>query len=181
MARSKDALIAQIEQDALDDRVPVATALRKCIALGGHSGSEQLRDWAARELNGYGGDDELPGYRVVNAPLMVDGFSANLHIQGQQISPSMLPDFVHEHITETLELREGVGSIEALLQQPAIRLSPPRASDIARYMNADSDDPFQKIERIYWNVSPAAIRGVLDHIRTALTQLVGGVAGGHVR
>ena len=42
---SKD-LIAEIEGDALDDHVPVATALRKCVVLGGRSGSEELRDWA---------------------------------------------------------------------------------------------------------------------------------------
>lgn len=54
MARREDSLIAEIERDALNERVAVATALRKCIVLGGKSGSEALRDWASRELKGYG-------------------------------------------------------------------------------------------------------------------------------
>jgi len=42
--------------------------------------------------------------------------------------------------------------------------------DIARIMSADLDG--QQILSIYWAVAPAAVRGVLDQIRTALTLLV---------
>jgi AbiTii len=47
------------------------------------------------------------------------------------------------------------------------------ASEIAGIMNAESGQPYQQITRVYWQVSPAAVRGVLDQIRTALAQLVG--------
>jgi hypothetical protein len=40
------------------------------------------------------------------------------------------------------------------------------------YMNAESGNPNQRILAIYWGVAPAAIRGMLDQIRTSLTQLV---------
>lgn len=66
-------LLDEIEQDAVNDSVPVATALRKCVALGGRSGSEALRDWATRELEGYYGDVELPRYRVIPAQIQIDG------------------------------------------------------------------------------------------------------------
>jgi hypothetical protein len=39
-------------------------------------------------------------------------------------------------------------------------------------MNSQSGSPIRHINSIYWEVSPAAVRGVLDQIRTALTQLV---------
>ena len=61
---------------------------------------------------------------------------------------------------------------EAPLKQDIIRLSPSRGADIAAIMNQESDRPDQYVERIYWTVSPAAVRGVLDHIRTALVKLV---------
>jgi hypothetical protein len=66
-----------------DDDVPIATALRKCVVLGGRSGSEELRDWATRGLQGYYGQDDLPEYRVITAPLTVDGFAGNVHVQRQ--------------------------------------------------------------------------------------------------
>ncbi|MGH2703434.1 MAG: hypothetical protein ACRDJ2_16895 [Actinomycetota bacterium] len=43
MSRS---LLDQIEQDALNSDVNLADVLRKCIALGGHAGSEGVRAWA---------------------------------------------------------------------------------------------------------------------------------------
>lgn len=174
MARHEENLIAQIERDALDEEVPVASALRKCIVLGGKSGSEKLRDWATRELKGYYGDDagELPDYRVVAAPLLIDGVSGFNQITRQPIAPSSLPDFAREHLKDEVELRDGVGSIEALAQQDEIRLGPPMASDLVNYMNAHNTIPGQHITHLYWGASPTAIHGVVDQIRTALTQLV---------
>jgi AbiTii len=172
MARRDDDLIAQIEQDALADKVPVATALRKCVVLGGKSGSEPLRDWATRELKGYGGDDELPDYRIIRAPLMVDGIAGNVQVSQQQIAPSSIPDFARERVNEELELRDGVGSLEALAKRDDIKLQPPMASDLVRLMNHESENPYQHIVSLYWGVSPAVLHGVLDQIRTALTQLV---------
>jgi hypothetical protein len=67
-------LLGEIEQAALDESVPVATALRKCLALGGHAGSAELREWASRELHGYlGHEKELPDYRRIRSPLLMDG------------------------------------------------------------------------------------------------------------
>jgi hypothetical protein len=172
MTPGRSNLVAQIERDVLDDSVPLAATLRKCIALGGKSGSEQLRDWAARELQGYYGDDvELPSYRIINAPLMVDGVAGNHQVTHQQIPPSSLPDFAQDHISERLELHQGVGDLQALIGQDQIKLQPPMAADLARIMNSDTG-PYQHIISLYWSVSPAAIVGVLDQIRTALTQLV---------
>jgi AbiTii len=172
VARSHD-LIAEIEQDVLDPNASIATALRKCVALGGRSGSEQLRDWATRELKGYAGIDEIPAYRVIQAPLMVDAVSGNVQITHQQFPPSGIPDWAQEHISERLELRYGAGEIEEFCKDGnGVHLQPPGASDLTRVMNAESDRPYQHIVSLYWAVAPAALRGVLDQIRTALTQLV---------
>lgn len=172
MSRGRDSLVSRIENDALDEGVTVASALRKCLVLGGESGSRQLRDWATRELQGYAGVDDLPPYRVIMAPLMVDGIAGNYQVTGQQLPASAIPDFARDVVSERLELRYGVGSIEALLDQAEIKLQPPSASDLTRYMNAIDGSPYQHIVSLYWSVSHSAVRGVLDQIRTALTQLV---------
>jgi hypothetical protein len=168
-----DDLIAQIEHDALDENVSVATALRKCIALGGKSGSAPLRDWATRELQGYGGGDELPPYREISAPLFVDGVVGHVQATHQQFPPSGLPEVVRQDVSEQLDLRQGAGAIEAFARQrDEIKLQPPHGGDLVRLMNMENEDPTQHIISLYWGVSPAAIEGVLDGIRTALTQLV---------
>ncbi|MGC9501850.1 hypothetical protein [Streptomyces sp. WG7] len=70
MNRRERTLLAQIKQDVLDDTKPLAGALRRCVVLGGHTGSAALRDWAQRELRGYDGVDlaDVPSHRVVVAP-----------------------------------------------------------------------------------------------------------------
>jgi hypothetical protein len=172
MARRDKTLVAQIERDALDDSVPLSSALRKCLVLGGKSGSEKLRDWATRELQGYHGEDDLPSYRLVAAPLRVDGIVGRVKVSRQAFPPASLPDFAREHIQDEVELRDGTGTIEGFLDLAEIKLSPPRASDLVLYMNHESGIPDQHIESLYWQVSHAAICGVLDQIRTSLTQLV---------
>jgi hypothetical protein len=173
MARHDGSLVAQIERDALDDSVSVATALRKCVALGGESRSEPLRDWATRELQGYSNDEDVPDYRKIGAPLLVDAIVGNMQVTHQQFPPSGLPDVVRENVSEQLDLRQGAGAIEAFARQrDEIKLQPPKAGDLVRLMNMERDDPTQSIISLYWGVSPVAIDGVLDGIRTALVQLV---------
>ena len=172
MARGDRSLVDEIESDALNDSVSVATALRKCVSLGGRSGSEALRDWATRELQGYTPEDDLPSYRIVPAPFLIDAVRGNMQITGQQYPASALPDAVKGRITEQMKLYDGAGQIAALLKQPEIKLQPPGASTVVRLMNLEIGDPYQQIVSLYWAVAHAAIEGVLDQIRTALTKLV---------
>jgi len=103
---------------------------------------------------------------VIRAPLKIDGIAGNYQVTGEQIAPSRIPDFAQHLVSERLELRYGVGSLEALLQQADIKLQPPGASDLVRLMNAQDGT---MIVALYWGVSHAAIHGALDQVRTALT------------
>jgi hypothetical protein len=142
------------------------------VILGGRSGSEALTDWATRELEGYlGYEGELPHYRVIYAPLMVDGATMTGMVQHQQIPQASIPEFAREYVTERVELRHGAGELEALLLQDDTRLMPHGASDVARLTKLEGP-PGQHIISLYWSVAPGAIRGVLDQIRMATTKLV---------
>jgi AbiTii-like protein len=70
MSHKRGGLLAQIEAGVLDHTVPLSSLLQKCIVLGGQAGSEKMRAWARRELNGYSGADTVPDYRHVPAAVM---------------------------------------------------------------------------------------------------------------
>jgi hypothetical protein len=92
-----------------------------------------------------------------------------------------LPEFAQDDLKEEVDLRGGVGELEAMLRQAdegAVKLSPSGASLLVKYMNGTSNDPYRTVERIYWTVSTIAIHGVLDRIRTALTELVAEIRHG---
>ncbi len=123
-------------------------------------------------LEGYYGSDDLPEYRVIAAPIRLDGIAGNYQITGQAVPPSTLPDVARDHIKERVELREGVGHIEELSKMPEIKIGLPGGGDLARLMNAESSNPYQRIDTLYWAVVPATVRGALDQVRTALMKLV---------
>jgi hypothetical protein len=180
MVRRDETLLGEIQRDLLDGK-PLADLLRKCIMLGGRSGSVELRDWASHELRGYSTGDELPAYRTVAAPILADAVTGTAIVKRQRIPVSGLPDFVQEDISEEFPLRQGVGELEALVRNRApdegIHFSLPMAADIAGLIDRASGNPWQHINALYWSVIPAAIHGVLDNIRTTLTELVSELVG----
>lgn len=60
VSRRERGLLAEIENDALNDKIPLAPTLRKCITLGGAAKNLELRDWAAQELTGYLNSRDVP-------------------------------------------------------------------------------------------------------------------------
>lgn len=180
MATREATLLGEIERDLLDGK-PLADLLRKCVLLGGKSGSVELRDWASKELRGYGPDDgDVPSYRIIAAPIMADAFTGGAIVKGQRIPVSALPDFVQENISEEMHLRQGVRELEALANSAdgsGIHFSLPMGADIARLMDAQSENRWQHINALYWSIMPAVIHGVLDNVRTALAELVSELIG----
>lgn len=169
-------LLDEVERDVLDEGVPLAACLRKIIILGGKAGSEELCAWAGQELRGYDGIDGLPDYRKVGAPLKVNGINGRFHYTAQTISSAVLPEFARETVNETLHLIQPIGEIEAMWQKgrasdEAINLAPAGGADLVRYMNSRSG-PYEQLLDLYWSVSPVTLAGVVDRVRTTLTELL---------
>jgi hypothetical protein len=133
-------LLKEIETGALDQNTPIGDLLRKVIALGGQAGSAELRDWATRELRGYGMDDELPPYRILSAPLQIDWRNMRGWVRGETISPLELPDFARDVITDEIKLGYGIAQIEELARRckpgETVKLAPPGSQDLVALMNA---------------------------------------------
>ena len=97
MPGSDPSLLARIEQDLIDGSVTTTAILNKCILLAARSGSQELRDWARRELHGYSGEsDELPAYREIHAQICIDGQVGPALVTGHGIDAINLPGFVSE-------------------------------------------------------------------------------------
>lgn len=170
-------LVDQIERDALDSSTRLADALRKCVALAGKAGSDALLQWANRELRGYGPNDTLPEYRIVKAPILLDGTNGFYQITGQRISASDLPSIVHGKIDETLQFGQAIGQLEDLAAQAkarggAVKFALPGAAELVRVMNYESSDRFQNIHSLYWSVDGTTIASVGDNVRTTLVELI---------
>ena len=178
-----ESLLDKIESEALAG--DVVKALRLCITLGGHSGSAELRDWAVRELRGYGADDELPDYRHIRAPICVDGLTPTAMFTGRSMSVLQLPDFAQGSISERLELRHSIPELldmasSAEQKGESIRLLPPGATELLLHMNSSGNYGMQ-FERLYWQVMPTPIKGVVERVCTDIVGLVAEMRSGMAR
>lgn len=166
----KATLLDEIEVGALDSEVPLSDLLRKCVALGGRSGSVDLRDWALSELNGYGQPEEVPTYRQVPAVIAMDSLRGGFHVTGEQISTFDLPHFARDSVEESVRFTNGIRELEQLSTiDDTIRISLPGSAVLVKFMRQERGLP---VERLYWIVSKVAVRGVLDRVRTSLVGLV---------
>jgi hypothetical protein len=167
-------LLDEIEAGAFEGGSELPRALKKCLALGGFASSIQLRDWAAKELNGYGNEDMLPDYRRLFAPLAVDAFVGNGWITGQQISVWDLPEVCRDVLSGPVNVTSSISEIVHTLghSEGQIKLQHSGMPDAAKIWNAESKEPFQRIERIYWTASRSAYSAIVDAVATKLVQLV---------
>lgn len=181
MGRKRDGLLAQIETGVLDETVPLSSLLQKCIVLGGQAGSENMRDWARRELNGYGGEETVPNYRHIAAPMMaLITNSAGYNGLAQRIHDHVFPEQIREFFQEKgfdLEdavLGGGIGELEALARRDADvhKLSPQWSTFVLEALNRFNMRPGSVVAAVYWEVSDASIKGLLVRVRTALAELV---------
>lgn len=171
-------LLEQIEEDALDSNKSVADALRKCIILGGRSTNDDLRTWASQELRGYDKLDDVPEYRIIAAPIVIDGVVPGGIVERETISVHDLPDVAQEAgIDETLRLTSGVGELEEMSRRAAdsneaVRIGLPGGGTLAKLMTHELQSQGRAVQRVYWNASPTAVFGVVDQVRTRLVELV---------
>jgi AbiTii len=176
MAHKREGLLAQIEAGVLDDTMALSSLLQKCIVLGGQAGSEKMRDWARRELNGYVGAQTVPDYRHIPAALMARITNrAGYNGFPQQLHASIFPDQIRDMVDlEEAVLGGGIGELEALANRDTDehQLIPPWASLIIETLNRHNAALNSRVDAVYWSLSNASIQGLLVRVRTALAELV---------
>ena len=134
-----------------------------------------------RELHGYPDEAPLPDYRKIRTPLLMDGFTGAGIFRGRQTSVIDLPEETRGVVGDELPVTFGAGKIEALIRQAEARggtidLGPAAAAELA-LMTTHEIGRYQ-VERVYWSAGTGVLCGVIDAIRTTLTELVAEIRAG---
>lgn len=112
--KSARLLIEEIIDEAVQDRIGVATLLRKCRIVSEQYANEDLTSWVLNELNGYDDWKSLPAYRVI--PAGAKGFMVGpmgAQINAQPLASAIM-DEEHRHFAESTYMREPASSYENL-------------------------------------------------------------------
>ena len=155
----------------LDESEPLAGLLRKCLLLGAETGSDALRDWARKELNGYGDDDEVPEYRKVRTAISVDSLSGNTWMSGQIIDRHQLPKNCWEYVHDAAPMKQPIEELEQMATRERLSFTNP-ALGYAQTLWNQSLGPFQAVYNITYVTTGSAMRGTLGQIRTHLVDLI---------
>ncbi|MER6239757.1 hypothetical protein ABT185_27475 [Streptomyces clavifer] len=172
--------IDRLERDILDESVPLASLLRQVLILGGRASSEALRTWAQQELKGYRESGAaLPEYRKILASLKADITAGPATFNGQEISSRDLPEIARKDITNDIPISWSIAEIQSTVESAPgshIRLGVPNMSDLARMMTAHQRElqgsPFLNVTSVYWSANTSSFEGILDQVRTRLTEFV---------
>lgn len=167
-----DTLLRSLRERLLDESEPLAGLLRKCLLLGAETGSETLRDWARKELNGYGDDDEVPDYRKVDGvSILMDSMSGNTWTQNQVFTRDQVPPDARKYVPEKLPFKQPIDELEQLAQQKRLSFKS-RGLAIAQTVWNQQLGPYQSIVGLSYTLSGTAFVGVLGQIRTKLVEII---------
>ncbi|MEV4119483.1 hypothetical protein [Micromonospora sp. NPDC049645] len=167
-----DTLLRSLREHLLDESEPLAGLLRKCLLLGAETGSESLREWARRELYGYGEEDEVPTYRKFHdVPMSVDSTSGRFWRQGDTISRLHLPLEARKYVPEELTFRQPIEELQHLAGQKKLNFTAPGLA-VAQAIWSRELGPFQNIDGLSYVMSGSVVVGILGQIRTKLVDVV---------
>lgn len=166
-------ILKSLREQVLDESESLVGLLRKCLALGAVTGSDELRTWANNELKGYPDDAPLPPYRSIAAPLYVDSIGGNAVMKGQQINHLQIPEDLREYVPETLAFRQPLEDLvqTAASTQKSLHMGYAIFSLVASEWSKMLP-MFQDVTGLYFSVTPSAVAGIVSMIRTTLVEIV---------
>lgn len=167
-----DSLLTSLRNHTLHEGEPLAGLLRKCLMLGAETGSDSLRQWARKELNGYEVDDELPSHRKLPfPPLSADMMSGNTWAKNMTYSVLQLPPKARQFLGDEFLLHQPVEELERISTQKSLAFSN-NGLAYAQHLWNESLGPFQQVMNLRFTASGAMFAGVIGQIRTHLVDLI---------
>lgn len=109
-------LLRKIQDAAVSSDSPITDLLRNCKVLAARLGSQELGQWADRELNGYPDKESLPAYRICKTAC-AGHFSGpfGMSMKNAEIPPHLIPEEYRELVTKAY-LTQPIAAYAELLE-----------------------------------------------------------------
>ncbi|MGO4569059.1 hypothetical protein AB4Z52_29430 [Rhizobium sp. 2YAF20] len=164
-------LLVDIQNDAISDKVPVATLLRKLLVLASNLDSHVLEEWVRFEMNGYPRQAEVPEYRRIKMNFKVTGGNMAYQITNAPVASAAVMVATGNNDINMLKYRQAIGSIDVDEIKKAESLS-------VDMMNYAHFLPGKVTERSYaihafWGELPVSeVLGIVDAVRNRVLDFV---------
>ena len=166
------ALLAEIQNAAVDNSVPLPTLLRKCRILASRLGSEDFKNWIELELLGYKKNDALPPRRIITVNSkgnFMGPFQSGL--KNADIPLICVPKEYREDLSHCY-LRDPVSALESLVENSETGiLEQPWNPNVIALVGQEILTGMNCIQA--WRVIPhSSIVAALDMARTQILDFV---------
>lgn len=157
-------LLREIQADAINASVPVDVLLRKCRLLSARLKHDELKQWALRELDGYGSDAPLPNYRQFRGQ-GTGHFSGPFGsgIKNGPIAASLIPEKMRDTLTH-IRLRQGIAGLAELVEDADTNPRMVWPAETSMMFGEDIYPGYNMIQG--WTTIPTSfITGILSTVR----------------
>jgi AbiTii len=158
------ALLDEIIDAAVDEKVPIGTLLRKCLVLEQQVKNEKFRAWLDHELDGYDQMEELPPYRVFNCENKGLFIGTGVSLEDQPI-PVQLMEEQHRKLVRNAYLQQPAASYEGRPKNAAA-VFPWNPSLTTKYQTKFFKDKDLVLNRAWQEIPGSVLVGLLEQIRT---------------
>jgi hypothetical protein len=158
-------LLQEIIDQAVDEKAPIGTLLRRCLVFEQKIKNEKFRQWLDWELDGYSKNEDLPNYRkfrCVNKGIFL-GMTARL---ADQPIPMHILSEADRQVVEFLELRQPVASYDGRPKpnEDALIMWPQWL--VTKYQDQFFEDGDLILNRAWQEIPGSVLVGLLDQVRT---------------
>ncbi len=143
-------LVAQLQADALDDKVPVTTLLRKAKTVAAKLKLTDIEQWLKNEMTGYNDQQSVPSYRQLPAS-----------IKFKNPMRGICPVINSEHI---FSIGTPISAVEELLASDGEAFYTPAPPDIAQKVCEDAGFNMEVLRQISRNAVASVLSAVRDEI-----------------
>jgi len=159
-------LLQEIIESAADPSISVSDFLRRCKTLSYRLGNESFKIWVDRELGGYPAGIDLPAYRTGFRGIVLAQLSGPF---GSGASNVPVPiSLIPAGGWEDFEFRDGVGTLEALVEGSKADGASTVHYNIPVELFADIDIyEMHSTVRMWSQLSIHHVQGILDRVRTS--------------
>lgn len=158
-------LLTEIQNDALSDKTPVTTLLRKVMVLASELDSGLLEDWVRHELHGYPNDVQVPEYRILKLNFKVSGNNPGWRVTGQNVPSVLVCAALEDENFDLFKCRQAVGTIKEDEIRENGRALSINMDNQALFLHGKIFDRSFSISRFWADVPSSQVLGILDAIR----------------
>ena len=161
MAKSK------IIKELANNEVSLEVGLRRLMIISSDIKNIELKKWASKELSGYGEEDELPVYRLIDSGhINYSGIKGRLQMTNQTLPVAAFPSEYREILLKPLDVRDSIAKIESIVSQKETVTTDITILGEALY-KAQGIQAYS-IRQVYDSMQ---FKGILDKLATSLLEI----------